>query len=125
MVIEWSDTSLFYIYYPWYNTIVNVAATPGLRHMETRGQITLRLTTMTTTQIMEYLRYRRKSICSKTIHQKYLTSWLCLVHQGLVRQNCEIKCYRDSVKSDNTYHQNIILPFICQNPLQDFWTCVT
>ena len=35
--------------------------------------------------IMEYMLYRRKSICSKTIRLRYLTSWLYRDHQDLVR----------------------------------------
>ena len=35
--------------------------------------------------IMEYMLYRKKSICSKTIRLRYLTSWLYQDHPDLVR----------------------------------------
>ena len=37
--------------------------------------------------IMEYMLYRKKSICSKTILLRYLTSWLYQDHPDLVRNN--------------------------------------
>ena len=49
--------------------------------MERRGQTTQKIIT----KIMEYTRFKKKLTCSKTIHQRFSTSWLSLAHPDLVR----------------------------------------
>ena len=58
---------------------------PGRSPTVTLGMITEKKTTLIATKIMEYLRFKKKSICSRTIHLKYSTSWLYLARLDLVR----------------------------------------
>ena len=58
---------------------------PGRSPTVTLGMITEKKTTLIATKIMEYLRFKKKSICSRTIHLKYSTSWLYRARLDLVR----------------------------------------